>query len=181
MKKDNFKSTAGFSLVEILIVATLTAVALAVVMPNMTTFVYRQRLNTANREIYQALRSTQAEAYRRKETWQLSLRNSSGLLQWAKHHDSEPVNNVAWHKFEQNVRLDETNTRTVESGGGVWKFRFDHNGHLLDPNNQMQSSIVPQVTLRLSSNVGDDNFARRCVFIETIIGAMRVEKDQNCR
>lgn len=180
MLKPNIKSNGGFSFIEVLIVVTISAVALALSAPNLTTFFFRQRLNTANREIYQALRLTQSEASRRKEIWQLSLRKQNGVVQWAKHHDSVSLPEIAWHDLDETIDFDLGNTHTVEGGNdGIMKIRFDHNGHLVDPNNQI-SNQTPQITLRLSK--GDPSgFARRCVFIETIIGAMRVEKDQECK
>jgi hypothetical protein len=61
--------------------------------------------------------------------------------------------------------------------------RFDNNGHFLDEGGLLSGTTpsYPKVTLQPSTNVDNSNFAKRCVIIETVIGAMRVEKDQNCR
>lgn len=183
---------AGFSIIEVLVVAAFTSITLAIAIPSMTSFVYRQRLNTANREIYNAIRSTQTEAARRKETWQISFRQSNGYVEWAKHHDSVPLDQVGWNEIDPDIQIDNSNTinwantnrRTDPTlGTTVWFLRFDHNGHFVDTGNRLQSPTVtpPRITLQLSNRVDSSDFARRCTVIETVIGAMRVEKDENCR
>ena len=184
------KNNSGFSLIEVLIVATFASVSIAMAVPGMTSMVYRQRLNNANREIYQAIRSTQAEAARRKETWQISFRQTDAGVEWAKHHLSAPLDEVGWNKIDKNILLDSTNSVWSSSsaydsdlGTYVWMLRFDNNGHFLDEGGLLSGTTpsYPKVTLQPSTNVDNSNFAKRCVIIETVIGAMRVEKDQNCR
>lgn len=184
MEKHKFKSTAGYSLIEVLVVVSLMGVALTLAVPGMTAFTYRQRLNTANREIYQALRAAQGEGIRRKQVWQVSLRkNTNGVVQWAKHNESTSLGSLVWHDLDKNIQIDEANTRSTEVEGGVWTIGFDHNGHVVDPNKEMeQGNLIPQFTLMLAKYVDKNNeFSRRCVSIETIVGAMRVQKDNYCK
>ncbi len=175
MKNNN---NSGFSLVEILVGVIIASVALALSIPNMTSFLYRQRLNTANREVYQAIRSTQTESMRRKENWQILFRQSNGYLEWAKHHSSVPLNQVAWNEIDPDIQLDQdhsTNRSTdLNTGEFLWSLVFDHNGHLKYVN------PPAKITLQLSNRVDNSNYARRCVVIETVIGAIRVEKDEKC-
>ena len=185
------KNNSGFSLIEVLIVATFASVSIAMAVPGMTSMVYRQRLNNANREIYQAIRSTQAEATRRKETWQISFRQTDAGVEWAKHHVSIPLDQVAWNQIDNNILLDSTNSinwgtnRAYSSGLGttVWWLQFDNNGRFVDTQSRMSAATpsYPKITLQPSTNVDNSNFAKRCVIIETVIGAMRVEKDHYCR
>jgi Tfp pilus assembly protein FimT len=185
------KNNSGFSLIEVLIVATFTSVTLALAVPGMTNLIYRQRLNNANREIYQAIRSTQAEATRRKETWRISFRQTNAGVEWAKHYVSVPLNQVGWNKIDKNILLDSTNsinwtTNTAYSSvlrTTVWWLQFDNNGNFVDTGGRLSAVTpsYPKITLQPSTNVDNSNFAKRCVIIETVIGAMRTEKDQNCR
>ncbi|TVQ44664.1 MAG: type II secretion system protein [Gloeocapsa sp. DLM2.Bin57] len=189
---NNNKNT-GFSLIEVLVIVTFASISLAVSIPNMTSFVYRQRLNTANREIYNAIRSTQAEAARRKETWQISFRQTSGYVEWARHHKDTPLDQVVrWHQIDPDIQIDQANTIDwwetnymfdPDIGDYFWFLRFDHNGHFLDPDRRIQDPSFnrAQITLQLSNRVDRSDVARRCTVIETVIGAMRVEKDDNCR
>lgn len=188
MKNNN---NTGFSIIEVLVITVFASVTLAISIPNMTSFLYRQRLNTANREIYEAIRSTQTESLRRKESWQISFRQSNGYLEWAKHHSAVPLSEVGWNQIDPDIQLDEANSIDWQgtnyilddnTGEFFWILRFDHNGHFLDPDNRMSNPNFtrPKITLQLSNRVDTSNYAKRCVVIETIIGAMRVEKDENC-
>jgi len=191
----DMNNNKGFSLVEVLVVVAFSSIVLAIGVPNMTSFLYRQKLNSAGREIYQGIRAVQGEAMRRKETWQISFRNNNGRLEWAKHHLSTPLNRVGWTKIEDNIELDEANSinwsvnRTTYTPLGsstsvqVTFLRFNQNGNFVDTGNNLQRTNVSpaRITIKPSRNVDTANFAKRCVIIQTVIGAMRQEKDNNCR
>ena len=187
----NMKNNSGFSLIEVLIVAAFASVSIAIAFPGMNSMIYRQRLNNANREIYQAIRSTQAEATRRNETWQISFRQTDAGIEWAKHHESVPLNQVSWNKINKNILLVSDNSvlstyceYDLDLGLYLqfWRLQFDNNGHFIDEEESLSQipPFYPKITLQPSTNVDNSNFAKRCVVIETVIGAMRVEKDQNC-
>jgi prepilin-type N-terminal cleavage/methylation domain-containing protein len=181
-------ANSGFSIVEVLIVVALSSLMLAISIPNFMTFVYRQRLSMANREIYQALREAQGQAIRRKEVWQATIREKNDVVMWAVHHTTDPLNTVQWHQIDKNIDLDWTKTdiysKTFDGNlkEYVWRVRFNDDGHFVEVGTgQMAGGFNPRITLKLSPNVESASFAKGCVSVETIVGAMRVEKDDKCK
>ncbi|KOP28151.1 methylase [Hapalosiphon sp. MRB220] len=158
-------SSSGFTLLEsmatILIIGILSAIAL----PSWLAFVDIQRLNTAQSEVYQAMRQAQREAKREKLTWQFSLNEQNGIVQWATHRADINVDNAIWNKLNANVRLDgET---TLQQANGVKRIQFDYEGNVNKP---------PLGRITLSSRYGGK--AKRCVYVSTILGAIRIAKER---
>ena len=70
---------------------------------------------TAADEVYRAMRSAQSEAIKQKSTWQVSLREQNGVVQWAVHQaqagtfipDAVSANDSLWQNLEQNIQIDK--------------------------------------------------------------------------
>ncbi|MDZ8109986.1 MAG: type II secretion system protein [Nostoc sp. DedQUE12a] len=159
----NDPSTSGFTILETLVIIVLIGILAALGIPNWMTFVATRRLNTAQSQVYYAMRQAQREATKDKLTWQASFREQNGIVQWAVHPATVNPSNANWNNLDANVRLDsETNFQASLSS--VQEVRFDYRGNAKD---------LGRITL--SSKSGGK--AKRCVIVSTILGAMRTAKE----
>ncbi len=169
----NNRSSNGFTLLEVLVSIIIIGILAAITVPSWLGFVNTVRLNTAQQEVYLAMRQAQSQAIKNKLTWQVSFREQNGVVQWAVHQpDPDPdvfipytisANNAFWHNLAPNVRLDaETN---LQQSNGFRRLQFNYRGQ------------APLKHIALSSRNGGK--ARRCIYISTILGAMRTAKGQD--
>jgi prepilin-type N-terminal cleavage/methylation domain-containing protein len=167
MSKNLIKETSnsGFTLLEVLIVTAIIGVSSAIAVPSWLGFADLQRLKTAQDQVYRAMRQAQNQATKTKLTWQVSFRQQKdGIVQWAVHLATVNPANVIWNNLDPNVRMD-TDT-TLNESNGVRQIQFDYRGNVRQP-------PLGRITLS-SRNVGK---AKRCVYVSTILGTMRLGKE----
>jgi prepilin-type N-terminal cleavage/methylation domain-containing protein len=160
------RSNRGFTLVETLVVVVAIGILIGLGLPNWLAFVETRRLNTAQSEIYHAMRQAQSQAKKEKLTWQASFREHNGIVQWAVHPATVNPSAAHWNKLDTNVRLDEETT--LRESDGIRQIQFDYRGSVKQP---------PLGRVTLSSKYTGK--AKRCVYISTILGAIRMEKEHN--
>lgn len=164
MQNQFLSSSRGFTLIEMLIVVAVIGSLAAIAVPSWLAFIEVCRLNTAQYEVYQAIREAQSRAKHEKLTWQVSFREANQVVQWAVHPTSVMPSSASWNKLDFHVRLD-TET-TLQSLNGVRQIKFDSRGNVNNP---------PLGRVTLSSKSGSK--VKRCVFVSTILGAMRTAKE----
>jgi prepilin-type N-terminal cleavage/methylation domain-containing protein len=182
-------SSSGFSLLELLVTIVAIGVLSAIAVPSFLAFVDLYRLNAAQDEIYRALRQAQSQAKKEKLTWQFSLREYNGILQWATHQAEASKfipDAVIWQDLDRSIRLDrERNNKNKyettlqkHSSQQVWRVIFNYQGcpvyNVGDECTHTSLQALGQITL-YSKNGGK---TRRCVYVSTILGAMRTGKDR---
>lgn len=173
-------ATAGYSLLEMIIVVLMMGIVSAITAPGWLQFVNVQRLNTAQSQIYQAMHAAKSNALRDKRTWQVSIRQVNKQVQWAVHRvdDNFIPPGVQWHKLNQEIQVDmEKNDQdvyetTLDSPGhktitGPWRVQFNYKGNT---NGQLgQITLIPK----------DHSQVQRCVYVSTLIGALRMGHDHD--
>jgi len=177
--------------VSIIIIGILAAITV----PSWLGFVNTVRLNTAQQEVYLAIRQAQSQATKSKLTWQVSFREQNGILQWVVHQAEAEVfipnaisaNNVLWHNLDQNIQIDKNRnnkgkyetTLPQHTTQQEWRIMFNYQGcpvyQVEDECTQTSLNTLGQITL--SSKNGAK--ARRCVYVSTILGAMRTGKEHD--
>jgi prepilin-type N-terminal cleavage/methylation domain-containing protein len=189
-------SNDGYTLLEMLVVIVLIGIVGAIAIPSWLAFIDILRLNTAQDEVYRAIRQAQSEATRSKVTWQASFREQNGVIQWAVHpadvagqfiSNTILVNNHLWHTLEPNIHIDKQpnslgkNETTIrkQTSSGPWRVLFNHQGcPIYEVGNECtHTSLRTLGQINLFSQNGGT--ARRCVYISTILGAMRMGKDHD--
>ncbi len=157
------RSSSGFTLLEILVVVVLIGILGAIAAPSWQAFVNIRRLNTAQDQVYLAMRQAQSQAKKQKLTWLASFREQNNIVQWAVHPATVNASVANWNNLDSNVSLDgET---TLQPSDGIRKVKFDYKGNVIPP--------LGQITL-YSPKAGK---AKRCVYVSTLLGAMRTGKD----
>ncbi|WP_016952696.1 Tfp pilus assembly protein FimT/FimU [Anabaena sp. PCC 7108] len=160
---NNYNS--GFTLLEMITVVLLIGILSAIVAPGWVSFMNTRRLNIAQNQVYNAMRQAQSEAKKEKLTWQVSFREQDNIVQWAVHLASVSPSKANWNNLDSNIRLD--NETTLQLSQGVRQIQFDYLGSVRKP---------PLGRITLSHKSGGK--AKRCVFVSTILGAMRTAKEQ---
>jgi prepilin-type N-terminal cleavage/methylation domain-containing protein len=186
----NKHSSSGFTLLETLVVILLISILATVGIANWLAFVDTQRLNTAQNEVHIAMQQARSQASKEKLTWQASFRIQDDIIQWSVHQaetgkfipDSVKNNGSLWHNLEPNTRIDEEEnnkgqketTLRKHPSEQMWRVLFNYQGcPISEIGNQCTIRGLGQITF-YSLNAGQ---ARRCVYISTLLGAMRTGKD----
>ncbi|MCP2730534.1 pilus assembly FimT family protein [Limnofasciculus baicalensis] len=154
-----YPSTAGYTLIEIIIIVAIVGILSTIIAPSWLSFIDRQRLNTAQDQVYRAMQEAKSNATKDKITWQASFREENGVTQWAVHPETLVPAAAIWYNFNSNIRIDQETTRKLSNG--VRQVEFDYKGNTKPPFGR----------LTLSSKNGGKT--KRCVYISTLIGAMR--------
>ncbi|MDZ8188363.1 MAG: type II secretion system protein [Nostoc sp. ChiSLP02] len=154
----------GFTLPEMLVVVLLIGILATLATSSWLAFVDTRRLNSAQSEVYYAMREAQSQATKEKLIWQASFREQNGILQWAVHPVTINPSNANWNNLDTNVRLDAETTLQISNG--VRQIQFDYRGNVRQ---------VPLGRITLSSKNGGK--AKRCIIVSTILGAMRIAKE----
>lgn len=161
-------SSSGFTVLEVLIVVVIVGILSAIAGPSWLSLLNNRHLDVAQDRVYFALRKAQSQAQKNKETWQASFREHNGIVQWAVHDVSMNPSEINWNRLDSNIRLDQETTLQLLKSQSLRQIQFDYRG-------SVRKQPLGRITL--SSKYGGTT--KRCVFVSTILGAMRRAKERN--
>ncbi|MDX2229104.1 MAG: type II secretion system protein [Leptolyngbyaceae cyanobacterium bins.349] len=150
------------SLVVVLIISALSAIATAIWLQLMTVL----NLNTAQDQVYQAIRKAQQNARLSRIVWEFGIRQTAdGQVQWAIYPKDRLPEVGLWQSLDSQIQLDpETTLDTVNN---VRRIRFNHLGAV--------NGRLGRVTLSFKRG----GRTKRCVIVSTLLGALRSGHDQS--
>ncbi|MBD1919299.1 MULTISPECIES: type II secretion system protein [Cyanophyceae] len=154
-------NSAGFTLIEGLIVVVIVGLMAAIAAPSWFGFVQQRKINATRDMVYHALRATQADAMQHRHDRRFSIREHNGRIEWASHPESTlPAQVVVWQPLEEGVGLANIDNTLVKTGA-IHYAKFDMHGNV--------KGQLGTVTVAMSGN----QQTHRCVVVSTLIGAMR--------
>lgn len=153
-----------------MIVGILSAIAA----PSWLNFLNQQRLSVAQNELYRAMAQAKNNATRDKLTWQVSFREQNQTVQWAIHPSTTLPNDANWQNLNSKIRLDGENTTfRQDSSSSEYEVKATQFNYL--------GAIDGQQALgRITITTKSRNQMKRCVFVSTLIGGMRTDRNQDC-
>jgi prepilin-type N-terminal cleavage/methylation domain-containing protein len=153
----------GYTLLELLMVIIIIGILAVISGAGFLGWMQRLRVSAARDEVYTGLREAQSRARQQNDSWQFSIRDNNGNVQWAVH--PARVAPTAWKTIEQRgVIIDDRNT---DPSGQIWDVEFDNKGLVV--------GNLGKITLS-----GDAGGYKRCVEIRTLLGAMSTREDDEC-
>ncbi len=172
-------SQAGFTLIEMLAVIIIVGILSAIAVPSWLSFVQTRRLNTAQDQVYRSIREAQSNAKKEKRAWETCFRDDGTKVLWSTR--SVPISNVTtscsnatnWQTLigenANTIAIDTTNTTLDNSQTGYYRRQFEYNGSTNPP--------FRRITLIVRN---EPSGIKRCVFVSTLLGALRTDKDNGC-
>lgn len=163
------RSTSGFTLIEMLVVVIIIGVLFSIAAPSWLSLTYRQRVNKANDQLLQAIRTTQNEAKRQRREYEIAFNTAADPPQVAIRPRGATGGTI------QVLGDGEISRGTLRMQSSVGQIVFGPTGGLVatrNPNPPISITLVTQST-------GTGN-PKRCVIVETLLGATRVGSNNEC-
>ena len=173
------KGDAGFTLLEVLVIALIIGIFSSIAAPSWEAFINRQRVRTVNDRVFQTLRSAQSEAKRTKRDITITFNPTPATDPPTAIINTDPAQNPPLQTVtfnsggeikEKQVTLITNATTSVDTGVPVHSIVFDYQGNV----KKLPSSTSPAIPARFVVTVAPSGGgAKQCAIIETIIGGMR--------
>lgn len=176
---------AGFTLLEVLVIVLIVGILSSIAVPGWLAFINNQRLRTSFDRVYQAMQTAQSNAKRDKVSWQVSFRQNGTVFQWAVHpssitdpavklpvSESDENSPNLWHPLEETTPIAFSNN-LLNVNGFKPAVIFNRQGCIVkDPADECTDTPIGVAQITLSHTELGNN-SRRCIVVDSLLGAMR--------
>jgi len=165
-KSQTDNTETGFTLIEMLVVVFIIGILTAIAAPSWNTFITGQRLKTINDQVFQAIKTAQAEAKRKKDEVTLTF-NSAVDPPTISYEGNVQKLNASGEIKSGAIKLSTgAGDTTVTKDPDII---FDYQGNIKTDN---PVQVLPYtVTVSLP-----DGKSKRCVIVDSLLGTIRVEE-----
>jgi prepilin-type N-terminal cleavage/methylation domain-containing protein len=199
---------AGFTMAEMIVVLFMIGILSVIAAPGWSAFINRQRLNQANGAVASVIQETRLQAKSTKGTYSISFRVNNNIPEYIIYPGiptttpiTNPPANSGWIALGDTMTLKsrevflytnlnpltEYNTTTtdrqiVQTTPGEGTITFDSQGVLAN-NSSGAVSDTPLAIMVAAPVLTNDTASSvdRCVIIQTLIGGIRIARDERCR
>jgi len=200
---------AGFTMAEMIVVLFMIGILSVIAAPGWSAFINRQRLNQANGAVASVIQETRLQAKSTQGTYSISFRVNNNIPEYIIYPGiptttpiTNPPANSGWIALGDTMTLKsrevflytnlnpltEYNTTTtdrqiVQTTPGEGTITFDSQGVLANniDGTVSDTPLAIMVAAPVSTTDNKASSLDRCVIIQTLIGGIRIAKDERCR
>ncbi len=178
------QSVAGFTLFEMLAVIIMVGILSAIAVPSYLGLVNRQRLNVAQNQVLEIMRTAQTNAKREKTTWAACFHDDGTKVEWSASRLPEgdwsctdATNRQPLSSDSKVIAINTTSTtmRQSPASSGYYRVRFRFDGAIDTVDGGVAN--LGKITLAVRNETSG---IKRCVVVSTLLGALRSDKDTGC-
>jgi len=200
---------AGFTMAEMIVVLFMIGILSVIAAPGWSAFINRQRLNQANGAVASVIQETRLQAKSTKGTYSISFRVNNNIPEYIIYPGiptttpiTNPPANSGWIALGDTMTLRSrevflytnlnsptayntttTDKQIVQTNRGEGTITFDSQGVLANniDGTVSDTPLAIMVAAPVSTNDNKASSVDRCVIIQTLIGGIRIAKDERCR
>lgn len=178
-KQSSIRTTAGFTLFEMLIVIVIASILALIAAPSWVGFTNNRRTEAARDQVFQILRQaqTQAQASRRQQVVNF-ITTPGSLPSISSGGVTQPVDAQTGNQSNPRlIGMTVSNGNTNGCGPGASScVIFDDRGNIRRDDNQLGEEGIKVVLTSPADNRG----SQKCVVVQTLLGAMRTDRGDGC-